>query len=85
MTWKEYSGPSIPKIILPDDVDRELLFLVLSGKCPHCKTGKLVESIDKEYPPKKVICGNCLAKGQGMKIREAFVDLILNGDKQNEY
>jgi len=83
MNWVKYNGNPIPKIALPDDVDRELLFLVLSGKCPHCKIGKLVEAIDKEYPPKKVICGNCLAKGMGMKMREAFVDLILNGDKQN--
>lgn len=78
--WKPYDGEPVINPILPIDIDKEPLFLVLSGICPKCN-GKLVESIDREYPPKKVICGNCLLRGGGMKMREAYVDLINNWRK----
>lgn len=78
--WKPYDGEPITNPILPIDIDKESLVLILSGKCPKCN-GKLVESIDKEYPPKRVICGNCLLRGHGMKMREAYVDLINNWRK----
>ena len=80
--WKEYEGEPIVTPVLPVDIDREILFLVLSGKCPFCK-GKTIEAVDKEYPPKKVICGNCQARGSGMKMREAYVDLINNWRNEN--
>lgn len=80
--WQKYEGEPIIKPVLLVDIDRETLFLVLSGKCPQCN-GKLVESIDKEYPPKKIVCGGCLLRGSGMKMREAYIDLINNWRKNN--